>query len=121
MRTMLIIAAATLALGAAACSSDSSAGAAASSPACSEPVATTTVDMTDFAFAPACIGAKVDGSLELHNSGDVSHTFTVRDTSVNVDIGNGDSANVQLTGLAAGTYEVICTYHPQMTATLTVA
>jgi plastocyanin len=118
MRRTLLIATTTLALGAAACGG--SGGDQGAQAACTEPVATTTIDISDFAFGPACIGAASGAALEIHNTGDVSHTFTVKDTSVNVDVGDGDSAAVQLTGLAQGTYDVICTYHSQMTARLTI-
>jgi plastocyanin len=93
--------------------SDGSAG-------CDQPVATTSVTLTDVSFEPSCIGADAGASLELRNTGSTPHTFTLPDTSVNTEVGAGDSANVQLTGLPAGTYDVICTYHTQMKATLIV-
>jgi plastocyanin len=95
-------------------------GAAGGSPNCDQPVATTSITLTDVSFEPACIGADAGGSLELRNTGSVPHTFTLPDTSVNTEVAGGESANVQLTGLPAGTYDVICTYHSQMKATLTV-
>ena len=90
------------------------------SAACDAPSETTTVDMQDMAFAPACVSATADDTLSLVNHDAVAHTFTVRGTSINVSIDGGQTAQAPLTGIAPGTYSVICAYHPAMTQTLKV-
>jgi plastocyanin len=81
---------------------------------------TATVDLQDFVFAPTCIQATAGGSLHLDNTGDALHSFTVEETDATADVAGGEQGDLALTGVAAGTYAVICTYHPQMTATLEV-
>jgi len=59
--------------------------------------------------------------LTFTNSGGAPHTYTVSDTDVNVNVDGGETAEVTLDGLQAGTtYAVRCTYHPQMTGALKI-
>ena len=95
-------------------------GGAKSPAACDARSATTTIDIQNNAFAPACVGAKAGAMLSIVNHDDTPHTFTVKNTSLNVKIDAGATASAALTGIAPGTYAVICAYHPQMTATLQV-
>jgi plastocyanin len=82
---------------------------------------TQTVQLQDFDFAPSCIGAPAGTRLVLQNTGAARHTFTIRDTPIDQQVDPGAGAEVTLTGLTAGTYPVICTIHPQMTATLVIS
>jgi plastocyanin len=82
---------------------------------------TQTVQLQDFAFSPTCIGAPAGMQLVLQNTGAAEHTFTINDTPIDQSVDPGAGAEVQLTGLAPGTYPVICTLHPQMTATLVIS
>jgi plastocyanin len=82
---------------------------------------TQTVQLQDYSFSPACIGAPVGTRLVLQNTGATKHTFTISNTPVNETVDAGAGAEVTLTGLAPGTYPVVCTIHPQMTATLVVS
>ena len=102
-------------LGTTACSSSPAAPA-----ACANPVSTTTVTMADFSFTPACVAAAPGATLTITNAGAVPHTFTVTGTSVNVTVAAGQSTQTPLTGVAAGTYKVLCTIHPNMVGTLKV-
>jgi plastocyanin len=90
-------------------------------PACTEPVAASTVELADFAFQPDCLSAGAGATITLENTGDAPHTFTVTGTDVDVDVDAGSSVQASLSGVEPGTYAVTCTYHPQMTATLTIA
>jgi plastocyanin len=81
---------------------------------------TQTVDLHDFAFSPTCIGASTGAHLVLQNTGAAKHTFTIPTTSVDQSVEPGAGAEASLQGIAAGTYHVVCTIHPQMTATLVV-
>ncbi len=87
---------------------------------CDTPAKTTTVDMQDSLFAPACVSATANDTLSLVNHDTVPHTFTVRGTSINVNIDGGQTAQAALTGIAPGTYSVFCSFHAGMTETLQV-
>ena len=82
---------------------------------------TQTVDLKDFAFEPTCIGGPAGATLALQNTGSTDHTFTVNGTAIDVKLGAGASGQASLAGIAPGTYAVVCTLHPQMTATLHVS
>ncbi len=105
-----------LAVGGVACSSDDGGDA-----SCESPTATTDVTVTDFAYTPACVEASEGDTLTVVNSGETPHTFTVTVVDLDVDVAAGATGELALDGVAAGTtYEVICTYHPQMVAALKI-
>ena len=81
---------------------------------------TQTVDLKDFAFEPSCIGAPAGATLALQNTGSTEHTFTVDGTEIDEKLDGGAGGQASLAGIAPGTYAVVCTLHPQMTATLQV-
>ena len=81
---------------------------------------TQTIDLKDFAFEPTCIGAATGANLVLQNTGAAAHTFTVNDTSIDQTVDPGAGGEASLEGVTPGTYHVVCTLHPQMTATLVV-
>jgi plastocyanin len=87
---------------------------------CSPSGPTQTVDLKDFAFEPSCIGAPAGATLPLQNSGSTEHTFTVDGTEIDEKLDGGAGGQASLAGIAPGTYAVVCTLHPQMTATLQV-
>lgn len=93
----------------------------AAAPACDTPVATTEVELADFEFKPLCVEASAGDTLTLTNTGEAPHTYTVSDSDVNVNLDGGETGEVALGDLAAGTYAVRCTYHPQMVGALRVA
>ena len=88
---------------------------------CDSPTQTTTVDMQNMAFTTQCVAATANETLTLVNHDQAAHTYTVKGTSINVSIDPGQTAQAALTGVAPGTYSVICTYHPSMTQTLRVS
>lgn len=99
-----------------ACSGDAAA------PACDDPVATSEVDLADFEYRPVCVEASVGDTLTLVNSGEAPHTYTVSDTDLNANLDAGETGEVVLDGVQAGTtYAVHCTYHPQMVGALKIA
>ena len=87
---------------------------------CTPSFPTQTVELKDFAFEPTCIGVPRGTHLTLQNTGSTQHTFTIKGTSVDQNIDAGASGEVSFEGVAPGTYAVVCTLHPQMTATLQV-
>jgi plastocyanin len=114
MRTLIIGITAALALGGlAACSGSSD-------PVCENPVSTTGVEMADFSYDPSCVAASTDATLSITNAGKVPHTFTVSGTNAAVDVPSGETADLDLSGVAPGTYRVFCTYHANMEGALQV-
>jgi plastocyanin len=95
-------------------------GGAAKPPACASPVDAGTVRLADFAFRPDCLTAPEGSTIRLENTGQAPHTFTVEGTTVDLDLAAGETTEASLTGVDQGRYAVTCTYHPQMTATLSV-
>jgi plastocyanin len=87
---------------------------------CTDPVPADTVRLEDFAFEPSCLQASPGAAIRLENVGETPHTFTVAETDVSFDVKSGESVEGSLSGVEPGRYAVTCTYHPQMTATLTV-
>jgi plastocyanin len=87
---------------------------------CTDPVPAEHVLLEDFAFDPSCLVADVGGTIHVENVGEAPHTFTVDEASIDLDLAAGTSSDASLTGVEPGSYAVSCTYHPQMTATLTV-
>jgi plastocyanin len=114
MRTICALVAALVLSGVACSSSDSP------QDLCSAPTATTNVEMKDFAFAPACVSVSAGSTLTLQNTGAAPHTFTVQNTEDAADVAAGQTSTLDISNLTAGTYQVICTYHPQMTAALRI-
>lgn len=112
--TPLLIAVALAAFGVG-CSSSSAKPA-----SCTDAVSTSTVTLADFSFTPACTAATAGATLTITNAGALPHTFTVSGTSVNVLVQNGETKDLPLTGLAPGTYPVVCSLHPQMTGSLKI-
>jgi plastocyanin len=108
------IVSAVLGLLASACSGDST-------PVCEQPVKATSVEMGDFYYEPTCVAVETDVTLTVDNPGAVPHTFTVVNTSANIDVAAGESGQLDLMGVAPGLYQVICTYHSNMQAALQVA
>jgi plastocyanin len=89
-------------------------------PVCENPVAATTVEVADFTYDPSCVAASAGATLTITNTGKAQHTFTVSGTDAAVDVASGSSAELDLTGIAPGTYRVFCTYHPNMEGALKV-
>ena len=87
---------------------------------CPEPQATTTVTIAHMRFSPGCVMASSTATLTVKNSDPLPHTFTIQGTGTDVSIDPGKTASVPLSGLAAGTYPVICRFHPQMVEDLRI-
>jgi plastocyanin len=88
---------------------------------CADPVAATTVQLADFAFRPDCVSVDAGSTIELENTGEAPHTFSVATTDVDVKLDPGTSEEISFGGVDPGTYSVTCTFHPQMEATITVS
>jgi uncharacterized cupredoxin-like copper-binding protein len=69
----------------------------------------TQVTLTEFSITPQMISASQSGGLDVVNTGTVEHDFSIKGTDVATPlIAPGESAHLDLSGLEAGTYTVIC-------------
>jgi plastocyanin len=76
------------------------------------------VDIADFAFGPTEITIAAGGTVTWTNTDDQAHTAT---SSGNFDTGSIDpDATASVTFDEPGTFTYICSFHPFMTATVTV-
>jgi plastocyanin len=76
------------------------------------------VQIADFAFGPVSVTVAAGGTVTWTNTDNQAHTAT---SSGNFDTGSiaaGDSASVTFD--EPGTFTYICSFHPFMTATVTV-
>jgi plastocyanin len=76
--------------------------------------------MVDNEFQPSSFTA-ASTTISVTNDGQALHSFTIADGDIDQDVQAGESAEVDLSGLEAGTYDLICKYHPEMTGSVTVA
>ena len=82
--------------------------------------AAVTVQVNNFLFAPSAIEVAAGSEIEVKNgNANTPHTFTVEGTDIDLELSPMDSGDVTI-DLDPGDYDVICRFHGQMTATLTV-
>ena len=82
--------------------------------------AAVTVQVNNFLFAPSNIEVAAGSEIEVKNgNANTPHTFTVEGTDIDLELSPMDSEDVTIE-LDPGSYDVICRFHGQMTATLTV-
>jgi plastocyanin len=81
---------------------------------------TDSLTMVDNAFEPESITVAADSTLTVTNEGQAVHSFTIEEEGIDEDVPAGESTTVDIT-LAAGEHPFVCTFHPEMTGTLTVA
>jgi plastocyanin len=113
---MVVIAVASMLLGA--CSSSASSSAPAGGGGAGTPLALTA---KDFAFSPTALTAKAGAvTVTVTNEGSVTHNFSLDDGSVSKDVPAGTTATVTFN--VTGTVSFHCQFHPsQMTGTITVS
>jgi plastocyanin len=92
----------------------------AAAPAAAAPVATNTVAIQNFAFAPAVVTVKVGTTITWTNQDQDSHTVTAMNDGPfhSPAMNTGDTYRYTFT--KAGHYDYLCTIHPFMTATVVV-
>jgi FtsP/CotA-like multicopper oxidase with cupredoxin domain len=67
------------------------------------------VSLSEFKIEPAMVDAKVGGTLAVSNDGTVVHNVAVKGTNLKTkDLQPGESATLDLKGLKAGDYTIIC-------------
>jgi len=70
---------------------------------------TATVHLSEFALTPATLELASGGTITVHNDGVAPHNLAIEGTDfISPMINGGESANLALTGLAPGTYTIIC-------------
>lgn len=68
------------------------------------------VQLSEFSITPSEITVGADGALVVTNTGSIAHDLAVEDTGLAVPLlGPGETDRLDLSGLAPGTYRVICT------------
>jgi plastocyanin len=78
-----------------------------------------TVQVNNFLFAPSDIEVAAGSEIQVKNGNpNTAHTFTVEGTDIDLELSAMDSEDVTI-DLDPGSYDVICRFHGQMTATLT--
>jgi len=82
------------------------------------PVMEAAIEIADFAFGPTDVTVAVGGTVTWTNTDDQAHTAT---SSGNFDTGSiAAGASASVTFDEPGTFTYICSFHPFMTATITV-
>lgn len=78
--------------------------------------------MLDNKFDPDCFTVSGDQGLTLRNEGNVVHDFSVEGSDIRLDVPAGEETNTEAIGemVQPGDVKVVCTYHPEMTAEMTV-
>jgi len=74
--------------------------------------------IVDFGFSPAELSVTEGQTITVTNIGENSHTFTTDDDAIDETIGAGETVEITLTGATTGGFH--CSFHSQMTGTLTV-
>jgi len=112
--TFALAAVAAVSIGRLAAAADSSTATAAT------PTATPAlVTIKDFAFSPSTLSVPVGGSVTFKNLDTAAHTAS--DAAGAFDSGNLDTGQQWTYKFAkAGTYKIICKYHPSMKGTIVV-
>ncbi|HKE53347.1 MAG TPA: cupredoxin domain-containing protein [Actinomycetota bacterium] len=84
--------------------------------------ATFTITIADFAYDPPCFIASASQGISIVNEDDVDHTFTMTGTQIDVPVAAGETFNGEpISGaVEPGTYDFLCTIHPEMTGQVTV-
>jgi plastocyanin len=79
------------------------------------------VDIANFAFAPKDIQAKVGQTITFTNNDSAPHTATATE-GAKFDSGQLDQGkSFSYTAKKAGTIQFVCSFHPNMTGTITVS
>lgn len=71
-----------------------------------------TLTAVEFAWDPEDLSAQAGGSIELVNEDDAKHNLTIADAGVDVDVAPKATETVDLGGVAVGTWDFVCEYHP---------
>jgi plastocyanin len=79
----------------------------------------TVIEMTGFEFEPESSTATTGSKLLITNSDPFVHDFTLEEYGIAEDVGPRGEVLVDLTGVAPGTYEYVCSLHFDGTSGMT--
>ena len=79
-----------------------------------------TLTAAEFEFDPATLTAAAGDTIEFTNEDDAPHTFTAEDAGIDEEVDAKGSTTIDLADVEPGTYDYVCTIHPDMTGTLEV-
>jgi len=114
--TFALAAVAAISIGRLTAAADSSSSTTASATPTATPIVVT---IKDFSFNPSSLSVPVGGSVTFKNLDTASHTAS--DSAGAWDSGNLDTGQSwTYTFTKAGTYKIICKYHPSMKGTIVV-
>ncbi len=80
---------------------------------------TDSISVRDNEFVPSEFTVDAGASLTLTNGGQAAHTFTLEDGSIDEELDPAVQISVTVPS-AAGDYPFVCSFHPEMTGTMTV-
>jgi plastocyanin len=80
---------------------------------------TDSVTTVDNAFEPTDPVVSAGSTLNLVNEGEAAHTFTLDEGGIDEQLAVGEETSVEIS-LDPGEYGFVCSFHPEMTGTLTV-
>lgn len=80
---------------------------------------TDSVTMIDNEFEPSTFTTASD-TITVTNDGQALHSFTVTAGGIDQDVQPGQSSDIDLSGLDAGSHDFMCKYHPEMTGSVTI-
>ncbi len=67
------------------------------------------VSLSEFAIAPSSVNVPAGGSLHVTNDGTAAHNVSIVDTDLKTsDLASGEAAELDLSSLEPGTYEILC-------------
>ena len=70
---------------------------------------TAQLSLKEFTITPAAVTVAAGGSIQVTNDGTVAHNLAVADTDLKTpDIAGGDTAELDVSSLAAGRYDLLC-------------
>jgi plastocyanin len=83
---------------------------------------TLTIHIAGFEFQPPCFTVRTSQGIQVLNDDGAVHSFTLKGTPIDFDVPDEGRRNVGAVAGAVepGTYDLICTYHPEMTGAVTV-
>ena len=81
--------------------------------------ATRIVEMTDSAFSPDRVDMKVGETVSFVDKDEIAHTATAEGTFDSGTVRQGD--RFDFTATQAGTFHYLCSFHPGMAGTISVA
>lgn len=80
------------------------------------------VTMRDRFFEPNCLAVSSTQEFTLVNAGELLHSFTIRETDVDIDVEPGEQVETSdiLSDFDAGTHDFFCKYHEGMVGVITI-